>query len=126
MGVSKFLALSPTWHHPEFRPVTPLLMNTWTRDGVLARALLSLEGMSQLTPPTSTGDKTPNPSPADQRLPGDYDAPWKAIVQAFLRPFLSFYFPEVEQAIDWSYEPRSLNPEFQGSSPRAKKKRKGK
>ncbi len=31
-----------------------------------------------------------------------YDSPWKDALQEFLQPFLAFFFPQVEERIDWS------------------------
>jgi hypothetical protein len=97
----------------------------------LARILLLDWAMSEPTPASTATDEpqaasstpaSPSPDDKEQALPGDYDAPWKAIAQTHMRSFLAFYFPRVEKAIDWTYTPRSLNTEFQGTNPRPEKK----
>ena len=40
----------------------------------------------------------PNPPPdAD-----DYDTPWKQVLAHYFEDFLSFYFPDIHAAIDWT------------------------
>ena len=41
-----------------------------------------------------------------------YDNPWKLAVQTYLRPFFAFFFPAIEEDIDWSREPRFLDKEL--------------
>ena len=36
-----------------------------------------------------------------QRKSDEYDSPWKDMIETYLKEFLSFFFPEVAENIDW-------------------------
>ena len=59
---------------------------------------------------------------ADKKKPstkakGKYDSPWKTIIERHFRAFLAFFFPEIEQAIDWTRPPQSLDKELESLDP---------
>ena len=41
-----------------------------------------------------------------------YDNPWKVAVRTYLRPFLAYFFPTIEDDIDWTREPQFLDKEL--------------
>jgi hypothetical protein len=43
----------------------------------------------------------------------DYDNPWKAVIEAYFRDFLRFFFPVIEADIDWSKPIVFLDKELQ-------------
>ncbi|MFM7383010.1 MAG: hypothetical protein ACKO1W_08160 [Microcystaceae cyanobacterium] len=43
----------------------------------------------------------------------NYDEPWKEALSEYFEDFLAFFFPEVNQQIDWSIPPQSLDKELQ-------------
>jgi predicted transposase YdaD len=43
----------------------------------------------------------------------DFDSPWKEALQLYLRPFLAFFFPNIEVDIDWARGYEALDKEFQ-------------
>ena len=43
----------------------------------------------------------------------NYDEPWKEALSEYFEDFLAFFFPEIEQQIDWSIPPQSLDKELQ-------------
>ncbi|MFM7189327.1 MAG: hypothetical protein ACKOX2_00720, partial [Microcystaceae cyanobacterium] len=46
----------------------------------------------------------------------NYDEPWKEALSEYFEDFLAFFFPEIEQQIDWSIPPQSLDKELQQST----------
>lgn len=46
--------------------------------------------------------------------PARYDLPWKAAITHAFRDFMSFFFPELGQQIDWSKRPRFRDKELAG------------
>src|SRR5271165_5169487 len=42
----------------------------------------------------------------------EYDSPWKEALNDFLRQFLKLFFPNIEEMIDWSVTPESLDNEL--------------
>ena len=47
----------------------------------------------------------------------NYDEPWKEALSEYFEDFLAFFFPEVNQQIDWSIPPQSLDKELQQITP---------
>ena len=47
------------------------------------------------------------------RTEADRDSLWKELLDRYLRPFLAFFFPQVERDIDWSRPPEFLDKELQ-------------
>lgn len=45
--------------------------------------------------------------------PADYDSPWKEIIERFFPEFMAFFFPEAQEAIDWSQGYKFLDKELQ-------------
>ena len=43
----------------------------------------------------------------------NYDEPWKEAIAVYFQPFLSFFFPQVHDLVDWSKPPQSLDKELQ-------------
>lgn len=43
----------------------------------------------------------------------DYDNPWKEALSLYFRPFMAFFFPTIESAIDWERGYEFLDKEFQ-------------
>lgn len=43
----------------------------------------------------------------------NYDESWKEALSEYFEPFLSFFFPQVHQLIDWQQIPKSLDKELQ-------------
>lgn len=43
----------------------------------------------------------------------NYDESWKEALSEYFEPFLSFFFPQVHQLIDWTKAPQSLDKELQ-------------
>jgi hypothetical protein len=43
----------------------------------------------------------------------NYDESWKEALSEYFEPFLSFFFPQVHQLIDWTQVPQSLDKELQ-------------
>ena len=43
----------------------------------------------------------------------NYDEPWKEAIGDYFESFLSFFFPQVHQLIDWNKPPQSLDKELQ-------------
>ena len=43
----------------------------------------------------------------------NYDQSWKEALSEYFEPFLSFFFPQVHQLIDWTQVPQSLDKELQ-------------
>ncbi|MDB9421085.1 hypothetical protein [Microcystis aeruginosa] len=43
----------------------------------------------------------------------NYDESWKEALSEYFEPFLSFFFPQVHQLIDWTQIPQSLDKELQ-------------
>ncbi len=43
----------------------------------------------------------------------EYDSPWKEAIDVFFESFISMFFEELHQAIDWSHPPKMLDKEFQ-------------
>jgi hypothetical protein len=50
----------------------------------------------------------------------DFDSPWKDIIERYFPNFLEFFFPHVEQIIDWSRGYEFLDKELQKVLRRAK------
>jgi hypothetical protein len=48
-----------------------------------------------------------------KELQADYDSPWKEALEFYFRDFLSFFFPQVEEIIDWQKPPITLDKELQ-------------
>lgn len=46
-------------------------------------------------------------------LDQDFDSPWKDILEAYFREFMAFFFPWIEEDIDWEKEHEFLDKEFQ-------------
>ena len=46
-----------------------------------------------------------------------FDAPWKAGLQRFFRPFLAFCFPQLHAIIDWGVAPKFLDKELHPLAP---------
>jgi len=44
---------------------------------------------------------------------GDYDSPWKEILERFLPQFIAFFFPAIESDIDWQQGYHFLDKELQ-------------
>jgi len=49
----------------------------------------------------------------------DFDTAWKQALEWFFEPFLQFFFPSIQGAIDWSREPVFLDKELQQIVPEA-------
>ncbi|MDA1229756.1 MAG: hypothetical protein O2856_03190 [Planctomycetota bacterium] len=47
----------------------------------------------------------------------EYDSPWKEFLDAFLKPFMKFGFPDSHDAIDWSQPVVALDKELQQIAP---------
>ena len=47
----------------------------------------------------------------------EYDSPWKEFLDAFLKPFMEFAFPDLHDAIDWSQPVVALDKELQQIAP---------
>ena len=43
----------------------------------------------------------------------DYDSPWKEAVERFFPAFLSFFFPDIHEAVDWAVAPDFMDGELQ-------------
>jgi hypothetical protein len=43
----------------------------------------------------------------------DYDNPWKEALSLYFRPFMAFFFPQIEKEIDWQKGYEFLDQEFQ-------------
>ena len=43
----------------------------------------------------------------------NYDEPWKEAIGEYFPEFLSFFFPQVNELINWSKKPISLEQELQ-------------
>jgi hypothetical protein len=52
-----------------------------------------------------------------------YDQNWKAIVSAFSKPFIEFFFPTISKDIDWNFAPEFLEEELHNSKDLPKSKR---
>jgi len=39
-----------------------------------------------------------------EKLPTNYDSPWKEMIEIYFPQFLQFFFPQVYNEIDWSLE----------------------
>jgi hypothetical protein len=48
-----------------------------------------------------------------QEITANYDESWKEALTEYFESFLTFFFPEVHQLIDWTKPPRSLDKELQ-------------
>ncbi len=46
-------------------------------------------------------------------IAADYDTPWKEALEQYFESFLSFFFPQIHQAIDWRQGYQSLDKELQ-------------
>ena len=53
----------------------------------------------------------------------NYDEPWKEALSEYFEAFLSFFFPEVHQLIDWTKTPESLEKELKRITASAKTKK---
>ncbi len=42
----------------------------------------------------------------------DYDSPWKDMLNDYFQEFMAFFFPDVEQEIDWNRGYESLDKEL--------------
>ena len=49
----------------------------------------------------------------DNETRADYDSPWKEAISFYFQPFLAFFFPKVQDAIDWERGYEFLDQEFQ-------------
>ena len=49
----------------------------------------------------------------DNENRADYDSPWKEAISFYFQPFLAFFFPKVQDAIDWKRGYEFLDQEFQ-------------
>ncbi len=47
----------------------------------------------------------------------EYDSPWKEAIGDYFESFLTFFFPQVHDLIDWSKPPQSLEKELQQIAP---------
>jgi hypothetical protein len=47
------------------------------------------------------------------QVTANYDESWKEALSEYFEPFLSFFFPQVHQLIDWTQVPQSLDKELQ-------------
>ena len=65
-------------------------------------------------PTTSSSKKT---SPSKKKGQSKYDSPWKMLIERHFREFLAFFFPDIEQAVDWASPPRSLDKELESLDP---------
>ncbi len=43
----------------------------------------------------------------------EYDSPWKEIIEQFFEAFMTFFFPEIHQKIDWTRNYEFLDQELQ-------------
>ena len=43
----------------------------------------------------------------------NYDESWKEALSEYFDDFLGFFFPEIDQKINWQIPPRSLDKELQ-------------
>ncbi|MFO8039025.1 MAG: hypothetical protein R6U67_06195, partial [Sodalinema sp.] len=43
----------------------------------------------------------------------DFDSPWKDLIECYFEPFMSFFFPEASQGIDWTRPVEFLDKELQ-------------
>ena len=43
----------------------------------------------------------------------DFDNPWKEAISLYFRPFMKFFFPRIEEEIDWERGYEFLDQEFQ-------------
>ena len=43
----------------------------------------------------------------------DFDNPWKEAISLYFRPFMKFFFPQIEEEIDWERGYEFLDQEFQ-------------
>jgi hypothetical protein len=59
-----------------------------------------------------TAEQTDTATPK-QKTNDDYDSPWKAALDGYLKDFLVFYFPDLYASIDWEKDYESLDNEFQ-------------
>jgi hypothetical protein len=59
-----------------------------------------------------TAEQTDTATPK-QKTNDDYDSPWKAALDGYLKDFLVFYFPDLYASIDWTKDYESLDNEFQ-------------
>ncbi len=53
----------------------------------------------------------------------NYDEPWKEALSEYFEAFLYFFFPEVNQLIDWTKTPESLEKELKRITASAKTKK---
>ncbi|GCA95609.1 hypothetical protein [Microcystis aeruginosa] len=53
----------------------------------------------------------------------NYDEPWKEALTEYFEAFLYFFFPEVNQLIDWTKIPESLEKELKRITASAKTKK---
>jgi hypothetical protein len=44
---------------------------------------------------------------------GDYDSPWKDVLERYFPAFLAFFFPAIDAAIDWAHGYEFLDKELQ-------------
>jgi hypothetical protein len=44
---------------------------------------------------------------------GDYDSPWKTVLERYFAEFLAFFFPEAHAGIDWTQSYALLDKELQ-------------
>ena len=42
-----------------------------------------------------------------------YDSPWKDILETYFREFMAFFFPKIEEDLDWGKGYEFLDKEFQ-------------
>ncbi|MBF0208774.1 MAG: hypothetical protein HQK53_18055 [Oligoflexia bacterium] len=48
-----------------------------------------------------------------KKLRQDIDSPWKELLEEYFPQFISFYFPQIYEEIDWNCKPIFLNSELQ-------------
>lgn len=48
-----------------------------------------------------------------EMLRGEYDSPWKDLLERYFREFTAFFFPKVHRGIDWSIDYQFLDKELQ-------------
>jgi hypothetical protein len=47
------------------------------------------------------------------QTPIDFDSPWKLMLESYFREFVSFFFPQIHDQIDWERQYESLDKELQ-------------
>ena len=51
---------------------------------------------------------------AMEKINQDYDSPWKDILEAYFQEFMAFFFPLIENDLNWEKGYKFLDKEFQG------------